>query len=455
MKQTEILLLTLGMSAIFILPALFAGEEDPNDREREHTKETGSTRYRLTDTLTADGSLRLRNESRDGYFDDNLPAGGDSVFLSRLRLNLDYQPSQTVRAFLEVQDARVFDGENLNDTVPNLNEDVLDLHQGYLDVNMDFGSNSLRVRAGRQKMNLGAKRIISSLGWSNTEVTWDGVRATVGHGEERRLDAFGYTGVPPDNGSFNDWADAGNRLFDSDYGGLYYTDEHTVSDGSLEGYLLYRENDDADDQVYTLGGRFEQAWGAWDTNAEVAGQIGTFGDIDHRGYAVHAEGGRTFSSINDTRLGVLYDYASGDDDPNDSTHGTFDNIYYIPLNHAYYGYMDFFSWQNLHHAAATARTNVANDWTVRLAYHSFWLAEEDSDAWYNASRGTVRNAGGQDVNSHVGSEVDLTLTHSFELEEREVALLVGYSHFFAGSYVNDTGSSDDADFLYLQTTIDF
>ncbi len=31
----------------------------------------------------------------------------------------------------------------------------------------------------------------------------------------------------------------------------------------------------------------------------------------------------------------------------------------------------------------------------------------------------------------------------------------GYSHFFAGSYLSDTGPSDDADFGYVQASVAF
>ena len=31
----------------------------------------------------------------------------------------------------------------------------------------------------------------------------------------------------------------------------------------------------------------------------------------------------------------------------------------------------------------------------------------------------------------------------------------GYSHFFAGSYLKDTGPSDDADFAYVQAAVAF
>jgi hypothetical protein len=38
---------------------------------------------------------------------------------------------------------------------------------------------------------------------------------------------------------------------------------------------------------------------------------------------------------------------------------------------------------------------------------------------------------------------------------KNFVLEAGYSHFFAGDYLADTGPSDDADFGYLQATISF
>jgi hypothetical protein len=51
----------------------------------------------------------------------------------------------------------------------------------------------------------------------------------------------------------------------------------------------------------------------------------------------------------------------------------------------------------------------------------------------------------------VGSEIDITLLRS--LWQGRVALEAGYSHFFTGQYVRDTGPSNDADFFYLQAKI--
>ena len=47
----------------------------------------------------------------------------------------------------------------------------------------------------------------------------------------------------------------------------------------------------------------------------------------------------------------------------------------------------------------------------------------------------------------IGSELDLTLGYRFD--QHTVGLL-GYSHFFAGSFIRESGSSDDIDFVYLQ-----
>jgi hypothetical protein len=38
---------------------------------------------------------------------------------------------------------------------------------------------------------------------------------------------------------------------------------------------------------------------------------------------------------------------------------------------------------------------------------------------------------------------------------KPLTIWAGYSHFFAGDYLNATGRSDDADYGYVQATISF
>jgi hypothetical protein len=105
--------------------------------------------------------------------------------LTQLRLNAGWGPTQELTFFVELQDARVF-GESktaappLNeDAVPNIFADELDLHRGYVDYAFSARLPA-RLRVGRQKFNLGAKRLIASLEWVNTARVWDGARLTLG-----------------------------------------------------------------------------------------------------------------------------------------------------------------------------------------------------------------------------------------------------------------------------------
>ena len=58
----------------------------------------------------------------------------------------------------------------------------------------------------------------------------------------------------------------------------------------------------------------------------------------------------------------------------------------------------------------------------------------------------------RNADSYAGSEVDILVNwaacKNFEFQ-------VGYSHFFAGQYLAETGAADDADFGYVQTKISF
>ena len=73
------------------------------------------------------------------------------------------------------------------------------------------------------------------------------------------------------------------------------------------------------------------------------------------------------------------------------------------------------------------------------------------DNLYGANR-AVKRATVAGADPDVGNEVDLLAKYQ---ATKEVATMVGYSHFFAGNFFEDTGSSDDADFFYLQTTLNY
>jgi hypothetical protein len=74
----------------------------------------------------------------------------------------------------------------------------------------------------------------------------------------------------------------------------------------------------------------------FDFDAQTAWQIGTSRasanpadtrDLDHRAAFYHLEAGYTFDTALRPRVQLLYDYASGDDDPSDGENNRFDTLF--------------------------------------------------------------------------------------------------------------------------------
>ena len=52
----------------------------------------------------------------------------------------------------------------------------------------------------------------------------------------------------------------------------------------------------------------------------------------------------------------------------------------------------------------------------------------------------------------MGAEIDL---HVKVKIDKTFSVWAGYCHFFAGEFLDDTGSDDDADFFFVQLTVNF
>ena len=86
---------------------------------------------------------------------------------------------------------------------------------------------------------------------------------------------------------------------------------------------------------------------------------------------------------------------------------------------------------------------------VNAIWNAFWLAEEDTDAWYNAGLAPIRIAT-TDVDAYVGNEIDIIVRA--QLFSGRVSLLAGVSAFLAGSYLEDFDLVEDAYFYYVSAT---
>ena len=403
--------------------------------------------------LTLGSEIRLRSESRrNARFDRERPGNDEDYLPSRFRVRLTWEPSERVTGVVELQDARMLGEEAISDIrAPNIYADPLDVHQAYLDVGLP-GSASvpISVRIGRQKLVYGAQRMVSPLEWVNTARVFDGVRIGLDAGSGRGLDAFATRLVPVRPTGFNDHGPTGSRMFNSQLHGVYYRDASLLPGGRVEGYWLLRREARLDDAVHTVGTRVDAVHGAWALDAELAAQGGRYGGVLHRAALLHVGGSFTAELPGRPKLGAAFNYGSGDDDPHDGVHGTFDQLY--PLGHAYYGYIDLFALQNLRNTEVTVEAELPGSVRLRVGVQDFALAAPGADAWYDVGGAVVHRAAGESLSPHVGNEVDVTI----RVPVGDVGLEAGYGRFFGGAYLRDAGFAQrTADFLYVQTTFGF
>lgn len=86
---------------------------------------------------------------------------------------------------------------------------------------------------------------------------------------------------------------------------------------------------------------------------------------------------------------------------------------------------------------------------IRLDWHYFRL-DKAQDAWYysngRAQRHDPTGAGGTDL----GHELDLVANYK---HSKDLEFLFGYSHFFPGLFIQRTGTSPDADWVFVQAML--
>lgn len=412
------------------------------------------------------GQARTRYESRQNYdFAYNRPAvdgradNDDNFLLTRFRLILDLDPHPLISGRVSFQDAREFgshqiDHDALDRTGTDIFENRTDLHEGW--VKLKLGETPWSIQAGRMTLNYGDQRLIGGFEWANTARTFDAARV-VYEKEDFTLDLVAANVVVVDSNAWDEENEDDDLL-------LAYAAFRNLPQGTQDVYLIHRDNDPADKEIYTFGTRIDGRRGAYDWNLEGAWQWGSSADtvppnrvagtqLDHKAWAASAELGYTQSSLAcQPRLALAYCYASGDDDLLDGENGTFDNLF--PTNHLFYGYMDFFAWKNLHNPAVKLHWNAGEKLKLKAHWHFFWLDEPENDAWYNAGSAVLRNAQGADASSYVGQEIDFVASYECS---KNLKMEIGYGHFFSGDYLRDTANreSDDADFFYLQTLYTF
>jgi hypothetical protein len=384
----------------------------------------------------------------------------DNYFLSQFRLNLKFRPSEYLEGHVTLQDARVFgshqyDIEDRDRQGRQSLQDEFDVYEAYLTLKVP--NTSWKALVGRQEMDFGDGRLIGSNRWRNVGKPYDALRLIYSK-DDFQLDLFAANVPTVDSNAWNHTDE------DDDLLGAYATFKN-LSCGSVDLYLLHRDSEELNRDIYTAGTLLKGEEGPLDWRFEGAYQWGSSEDLvapslvgeslDHKAWAISSEIGWSHKDhALKPRWALAYDFATGDADPNDGEDNTFDNLF--PRTHSIHGFMDFVSWKNLHDPHVKFSWQQSKKLKIGTEWHFFFLDEEDTDAWYNNSQTVFRNSGGRDVSSFAGHELDIRATYK-ATENLEIDL--GYGHYFAGDYAADTapagGGGDDADFAYLQATWKF
>ena len=433
--------------------------------------------------LVFDLEERIRGEIRENNRDFNSAVrddNDDSWLLNRFRLGLAVKPVSWLKLYGQTQDVREAFSDRAN--IPGVRgaegDDSFDLRQAYIALG-DVKKFPLLLTVGRQAVSYGDNRLVADSRWGNFGRTFDAVRLRL---EEPHywVEGFAMRPVQIKRHQFDD-SDSADNFF----GGYFSTD--AIPWQTTDFYVFYRDKDDNQPDLdpnnkidpqgtwngpaarfATIGARVKSkadSLSGWDYTAEAVFETGDLYQSDRNStrydltaFAAHVSGGYTARQIGwKPRLGLEYDFASGDRHPNNGNSESFQNLY--PSNHDKYGFMDEFGWRNIHDLRLQLNAKPVKKLDLEFDFHAFWLADTH-DYWYRTngiSTLRTKTPDGRDVRtigarSFAGEEIDLTATYELT---KNVKFQTGYSHFFAGPYLADTGASSDADFGYFMTTFSF
>lgn len=400
--------------------------------------------------IDAGGEYRLRHHN------EHILGRSSDFLLHRTRLYLNAEVAGWFRAYAEAVDAV----SNYEDLPPRgIEENRFDALNLFGELRLwDGPQGRILFRAGRQELIAGAQRLVSPLDWANTRRTFDGFKACW-QGTHWNLDAWWTRPVP-----FAQHVAGGvtDRNFDHpdqsrEFLGVYASCKKWAGHKVDLYYLRFNEYDPAVTtfDYHTFGARWEGAKGAWLWDLEAGYQFGDHAPVraarqDHSAGFYTIGGGRKLDLPFSPVVWVYYDWASGDADPADAVHSTFNHLF--PLAHKYFGFMDLVARQNIEDWNLKLTASPHQKVTLLLWFHVFKL-QQSRDALYNAGGAPILADPTGAAGSNVGQE--LNLAARFLLSPR-ADMVFGYSHLYSGDFIiNTLGGRRGEDFYFGQFSLKF
>ena len=188
-------------------------------------------------------------------------------------------------------------------------------------------------------------------------------------------------------------------------------------------------------------------------------QQGDWGLLDHSAWSWDWEvGWQPKDTPGKPWLRLGYSRSSGDDNPNDSDHGTF---FEVLMSQRLYAYSVFYNLMNSDDIFAEIILRPINGLLSRTAWHTL-RADQSQDLWYAGSGATLgasnRPEGfgfaGRPLNGQreLFTLAETTLSYDWN---RHLNTNLYYTHVFGGAVIDRIYAGTGADFGYLETTVRF
>ncbi len=419
------------------------------------------------------GEVRARIEFLGNQYRAGL-GGSDQALAFRTLLAVERETG-FVAFGIELQDSRheLDDDGSFLSTSQVAAADVL---QAYARLPLGHGAPGGSITLGRQTIDIGSRRQLERVEFANVILNYSGI-----HGQWRgERDAWHLVYVAPVAKLPNDFESLRHNRIEADreqwnrrVGALHWI-RHDAWPQRIRGFRLeaYAYTLDEEDSrrfptpnrhYVTPGVRMflAPAAGRWDAEAEVAWRFGNrratsrpddLRPLRVRARTVHAHVGYSMDHRWRTRIGIDWDYATGDRDPSDDRFDQYERLFgarrtdlgntgiHGPLTPA-----------NIDAPGVRIETHPGPDTDVRMAFKRARLAQA-SDAWVVAR---VRDVTGRSGRS-IGLSTDLRVRHW--LVRDAVRLEIGASYLdlgrFPRSAPNSTGEGDPR-YGYAQVTWTF
>ncbi|MFN7992366.1 MAG: alginate export family protein [Bryobacteraceae bacterium] len=359
------------------------------------------------------------------------PGNDDAYFLNRLRFGMTIQPTSWFKVLAQFQDARPL---YQKPPIGPPNETRWDLKQAYVELG-GSETSPVSIRVGRQIIDYNST-IFGNSEWRNQGRSYDAAVMNL-HLDRYRLGIFAASVVNPLDIGISHHLQ-GNNVY-----GLYGGIERIVPKSVIEPFVLWRVAPSVavETTAKNKTGRLnEKAVGIrllgkdihnFDYRVEVIGEGGLAGTNDIRAWATTmAVGYRVMRLPGVPRFFGGFDYASGDKNPSDGIHNTFDVMY--PNGHDRFGITDLFGWQNI----VSYRGGV----NVRLHRHLYWVGQylnldlaNATDGAYNVSGGLIARDKTGKSGTHIGESLETYVWYELN---RRVSFGAGVGHFMPGTFIS-------------------